>query len=174
MTVVLDLRITHDRFRNSSDLNLNGHLHYPNDIDKSLNETTSDKIRKYRTDYNNKPPNTIFFIHVVTSTSGRLHSDFVRLLFLQTHRQTDRFFSVSGVQLVQHDRDQFDFRRVVFSSLVKARVGLALAKAAALRITLYLDGTPITSKSLSSLVFSLSSHRHSEIGFTFSSRFIDL
>jgi hypothetical protein len=97
----------------------------------------------------------------------------VRLLFLQTHRQTDRFFSVSGVQLAQHDRDQFDFRRVVFSSLVKARVGLALAKAAVLRITLNLDGTPITSKSLSSLVFSLSSHRHSEIGFTFTSRFID-
>jgi len=40
----------------NSDPNLNGHLHYPNDIDRSLNETTTDKIRKYRVDYNNNPP----------------------------------------------------------------------------------------------------------------------
>jgi hypothetical protein len=33
----------------------------------------------------------------VASTSGRLHSEFVRLLFLQAHRETDRFFTVSGV-----------------------------------------------------------------------------
>jgi hypothetical protein len=26
------------------------HLHYPNDIDRSLNEAVADKIRKYRTD----------------------------------------------------------------------------------------------------------------------------
>jgi hypothetical protein len=26
----------------------NGHLHYPNDIDRSLNETVTDKIKKYR------------------------------------------------------------------------------------------------------------------------------
>ena len=32
-------------------------------------------------------------------TSGRLHSEFVRLLFLQVHRETDRFFADSGVQL---------------------------------------------------------------------------
>ncbi len=34
------------------------------------------------------------------STSGRIHSDFVCLLFLQGHRETDRFFTDSGVQLV--------------------------------------------------------------------------
>jgi hypothetical protein len=81
----------------------------------------------------------------ITSTSGRLHSEFVRLLFLQTHRETDRFFSASGVQLVQHDRDQFHFHRVSFTSHLKSRVGLSLAKAAALRINLNIDGAPITS-----------------------------
>ena len=45
MTLVFDLRIDQDRFGSSSDLNLNGHLHYPNDIDKSLNEVDTDKIR---------------------------------------------------------------------------------------------------------------------------------
>jgi hypothetical protein len=33
--LVLDLRIAHDRFGSSSYPSLNGHLHYPNDIDKS-------------------------------------------------------------------------------------------------------------------------------------------
>jgi hypothetical protein len=45
---LLDLRIAHDRFRSSSELNINGHLHYPNDIDRPLNEAAADKIRKYR------------------------------------------------------------------------------------------------------------------------------
>ena len=41
----------------------------------------------------------------------------------------------------------FHFRRAAFAQQLKSRVGLALAKAAALRITLKLDGTPMTSKS---------------------------
>ena len=98
--LVLDLRITHDRLGSNSDPSLNGHLHYPNDIDKSLNEVVTDKIRKYLVDYNNNPPNTVSFMFAIASTSGRLHSEFIRLLFLQTHRETDHLFTVSGVQLV--------------------------------------------------------------------------
>ncbi len=64
----------------------------------SLNETVGDKIRKYRSDYNNN--NVISFMSVIGSTSGRLHSEFVRLIFLQDHRKTDRFYVASGVQLV--------------------------------------------------------------------------
>ena len=43
--------------------------------------TPADEIRKYRTDYNNNPPNTVSFMPPIDSTSGRLHSEFVRLLF---------------------------------------------------------------------------------------------
>jgi hypothetical protein len=60
-------------------------------MDKSLNEATVDRIRKYRADYNNNP-NTISFIPDIISTSGRIHNEFIRILFLQTHRETDRFF----------------------------------------------------------------------------------
>jgi hypothetical protein len=59
---------------------------YPNDIHRLLNEDVTDKIRNYHTDYN--------------STYGRLHTEFVCLLFLQVHRENDRFFAVSRVQLV--------------------------------------------------------------------------
>jgi hypothetical protein len=112
---------------------------YPNDIDRSLNEAAADKIRKYRADYNNNPPHAISFMPAIASTSGRLHSDFVRLLFLQAHRETDRFFAASGIQLAQHDRGQFHFRRAAFSSQLKSKVGNILSKAAALRITLKRD-----------------------------------
>ncbi len=62
--LVLDLRITHDRFGS---------------------DDVVDKIRKYRVDCNNNPP--------------KLHSEFLSLLFLQDHGETDRFFVVLGVQL---------------------------------------------------------------------------
>jgi hypothetical protein len=77
LPLVLHLRIAHDRFRSSSDPNLHGHLHVPNDIDRSLNEAAADKIRKYRADYNNDPPNAMSFMPTIASTSGMLHSEFI-------------------------------------------------------------------------------------------------
>jgi hypothetical protein len=85
----------------------------------------------------------------IASTSGRLHSEFIRLLFLQAHRESDRFFAASGVQSVQSNlgSSYFHFRRAAFSSTLKSKCGLILVKAAALRINLNLDGAPITSQS---------------------------
>jgi hypothetical protein len=94
-----------------------------------------------------KPPNTVSFIPVISSTSGILHNEFVRLLFLQSHRETDRFFTVSGVQLPPSDRGFFQHHRSAFSVQHKSTVGLTLAKMTDLRITLNLDGTPIISTS---------------------------
>ena len=91
--LVLDLRIAHDRWGRRSDPSINGHLHCPNDIDRSLNESATDKIRKYRADYNNHPTNTISFMPAIVRTFGRLQSEFVLILFLQAHRETDRFFA---------------------------------------------------------------------------------
>jgi hypothetical protein len=93
MPLVMDLRIAHERVGSSADPTLNGHLKYPNNLDQSLNDAAADKIRKYRADYNNRPPSTVSFMSAIPSTSGRLHSEFVRLLLLQVHRETDRFES---------------------------------------------------------------------------------
>jgi hypothetical protein len=132
---VLDLRIAHDRVESSTDPNLNGHLTYPNNLDQSLNDTSADKIRKYRADYN-RSPSVVSFMPAIARTSGRLHSELVRLLFLQAHRETDRFFASSGVLSGQSDRGFFHYRRAAFSTHLKSKVDLALAKAAASRITL--------------------------------------
>jgi hypothetical protein len=136
--LVLDLRIAHDRVGSSSDPNLNGKLHDPKDIDKSLNDTATDKIRKYRADYNNNPPNAVSFMPAIAGTNGRLHSEFIRLLFLQAHRETDRFFAASGVQSAQSNlgTSYFHFRRAAFSAQLKSKCGNILAKTAALRINL--------------------------------------
>jgi hypothetical protein len=93
--LVLDLRVDHGRVGSSTDPALK---RYPNNLDKSLNDTFTDKILKYRTDYNNNPPSELSFMPGIVSTSGRLHSEFIRLLFLQDHRETYRFFPDSGVQ----------------------------------------------------------------------------
>ena len=53
----------------------------------------------------------------IASTSVRLHGEFVRLPFLQAHRETDRFLADSGVQVAQ---STFHFRRAAFSSQIKS------------------------------------------------------
>jgi hypothetical protein len=105
------------------------------------------KIRKYRADYNTNPPNTVSFMAPIRSTSGRLHSEFVRLLFLRFIGKLTTFFTSSGVQFPESDRGQYHFRRTVFTQQVKHRVVLTLGKVTTLRITLNLDGEPIISKS---------------------------
>jgi hypothetical protein len=70
----------------------------------------------------------------VASTSGRLHSEFSRLLFLKAHRETDCFFTTSGVQLLQNDRGLFHFRRAAFLVTLKGIVGSTLTKVEVLRI----------------------------------------
>jgi hypothetical protein len=90
----------------------------------------------------------VSFMPAMAGTSGRLHSEFVRLLFLQTHRETDSFFEASGVQFAQtHPGGQFTFRHAVFLTQLQSKVGLSLPKASALRENLNLDGAPIVSKS---------------------------
>ncbi len=72
VSLVLDLRIAHDRVGSITDPTLNGHLRYPNNLDKSLNDVATDKIRKYHTDYNNTPPTVVSFMSAIPSTSGSL------------------------------------------------------------------------------------------------------
>jgi hypothetical protein len=148
-----------------------GQLHYPNDVDRSLNESATDNIRKNRADYNNNPPNSISFIPAIASTSGRLHSEFVRLLFLQVHRETDHF-TVSGVQLAQPTSGQFHYHHMTFSDHLRAKIDNILVKTTTLRITLNIDEY-VRCVDPSTLALSLSSHRHTHVIFLFNSHFLD-
>ena len=66
---------------------------------------------------------------------------------LYAHRETDRFFAASGVQLAQSTSDLYHYKRVTFSSQLKNKCVNILAKSAALRITLNVDVAPVASRS---------------------------
>ena len=84
--MVVDLRIGHECRGSRSDPSLNGQLHHSADLDRSLNESDTDKIRQHRTDYNNRPSHDISFMPDVTSTKVLFHCELGLLIFLQTHR----------------------------------------------------------------------------------------
>jgi hypothetical protein len=143
--LVLDVRIAHDRFGRSSDPSLNGNLHYPNDIDRSLNEAVADKIRKYRSDYHNNPPaqsplcrRSLVFLggYIVNSFdcySYRLIGKLTAFLQLQE-------FSLRN--LTVEDSSTFGTRR----SLHNLKQKLVSTKTASVRVNLNIDGAPITSR----------------------------
>ena len=84
---------------------------------------------------------------MIDSTPGRLHSEFIRLLFLQDHRETDRFFATSGVQSEQSTSGGlFHFRCAEFLAQLREKVGSTLVKDEDLRVNLNIDGAPITSR----------------------------
>jgi hypothetical protein len=72
----------------------------------------------------------------------------VCLQFLQAHRETDRFFVDSGVQLAQSTRFSDPLQtHGFFSSQLKSKVGNILTKDVALWITLNIDDAPVVSRS---------------------------
>jgi hypothetical protein len=76
----------------------------------------------------------------VASTSGRLHCELVRIIFLQAHGKPTCFFAASGCST---QTGLFRFRRAAFCSKLKSKVGNILAKATALCINLNIDDAPI-------------------------------
>jgi hypothetical protein len=83
----------------------------------------------------------------IDSTSGKLHSEFVRLLFLQTYREADRFFAASEVQLVYSNSGLFHFLHTSFSSQLKSKIDNILFKVVTLQIILNIDGVPVVLRS---------------------------
>ena len=113
-------------------------------VDRVLEDAAKEKIREYRADYANRG---IPFLPLIASTSGRVHSELARLLFLQAHRETTQYFEAQGQQLAQTSHlDTFHYKRAAFYNGLKSKVGLVLAKAAALRINLNLDCLTIPSR----------------------------
>ena len=67
-------------------------------------------------------------------TSGRLYDDFIRLLFVHDHREASALANE-----LPEESDQFRFLRAACLANLKGSVGLILAKASAMRISIPLD-----------------------------------
>jgi hypothetical protein len=101
--------------------------------DGTLNKSARMKIRHYRQIYADTP-DPIVFLPIAVSTSGRVYEDFPRLFFLHTHRET----SMLAGELPE-ESEQFRFLRTSHLDNLKDSVGLILAKASAIRVTIPID-----------------------------------
>ena len=116
--LVIDLNITYDRHgRSTSSPHTNGHLTHPDSLDRPLEIAARAKITKHQAAYSNN--NSTSFMPGVASTSGRLHCELLRLLFLQAHRETEEYCRLFGGP-AQPNQDVFRYKRPTFYS------GLAL------------------------------------------------
>ncbi len=87
--------------------------------DGALKTVSRAKIRHYRQLYLNRP-DPIAFMPVTVDTSGRVYDDFSRLLFLHSHREASALANE-----IPEESEQ--------------SVGLILAKASVMRISIPLD-----------------------------------
>ena len=71
------------------------------------------------------------FLPLIMSTSGRLHGEFVRLLYILAHQRAVRFFDPLGYEPCCEELCQ---RHGSFFFQHRARIGLAGAQATALRM----------------------------------------
>jgi hypothetical protein len=127
-SLVFDHSITHHCFGSSSHVHQNGLLSHPQDLDVPLRLAAQLKIESYRQQYADNQ--NISFLPAIMSTSTRMHGEFLRLLFLQAHRETEAHFTAAGLSSQRKQSDSFRFMRAAFYQSLKSKVGLAAARAA--------------------------------------------
>ena len=112
-----------------ADVSLNGALRRAQPA-KLLEAAARTKVHRYRAAYATRPGVTYAFLPCVISTSGRIHGEFLRFLYILAHRRTKRWFA----QLGPHDPsdEAFKFRRGPFWH-TRAAIGHATALAVARR-----------------------------------------
>ena len=99
------------------------------------------KIAAYRQQYADNQ--NISFLPTIVSTLTRMHGEFLRLLFLQAHRETEAHITAAGMSSQTNNSDALRFKRAAFYNGLKSKVGLAAAETAALRINLNVQGCGI-------------------------------
>jgi hypothetical protein len=101
--------------------------------DGFLKKAVRIKIRHYRQTYAARP-DPIVFLPIVVSTSGRVYEDFTRMHFLHVHREA----SILAGELPE-ESEQFRFLRASHLANLKGSVGLILAKASVVWVTIPID-----------------------------------
>jgi hypothetical protein len=76
-------------------MSLNGQLrdHGPNWL---LEDEARKKVEHYRDWYANRHDTTYVFLPCAMTTSGRIHGEFLRLLYILDHHRTQRYFASLG------------------------------------------------------------------------------
>ena len=86
-------------------------------------------------------PRNFFFLPAVMTTSGRISGDFLRLLYILSHRQAEKFFASLGI--LDPSPAAFKQRRGTYFHYNRSAIGLACAQAIAMRIDIARHKRPI-------------------------------
>jgi hypothetical protein len=137
-TLILDFTLTHTRFGKSQMSSLGQLTHTRRtdgapEPDGALRTVGRAKIRHYRQLYINHPE-PISLMTVAVDTVDRIYEDFSRLLFLHVNREASALANE-----IPEESEQFRFLRSDCFANIKGSVGLILAKASAMWISIPLD-----------------------------------
>ena len=128
--LIIDVALIHEFGGNHmADVSLNGALRNAQP-DKLLEAAARTKVHRYREAYATRPGVTYAFLPCVISTSGRIHGEFLRFLYLLAHRRTTRWFESLGYE---PSEEAFKLRRGQYFWHTRAAVGHATALAVARR-----------------------------------------
>ena len=98
-------------------------------LNNSVNARARTKIRKFRRDYAAK---NIAFAPAILSVAGKIHPEFLRLLWVLDDMQTVKYFSLVGDEEdIRNER--FKWSQVSTFNYNRNAIGLAIAYASAIR-----------------------------------------
>ena len=89
--LLIDINLGHDFIGAGRSGHTQGRLRNPDNPDRILESAASDKIRNYRDPYQRN--RQVAFLPACMSTSGRIHGEFLRLLFFLSNKQADYYFA---------------------------------------------------------------------------------
>jgi len=126
--LLVDVTLRHD-FVGAGHNGLNqGQLRNPDNPDKLLDSAAADKIRHYRAPY--RQNRHVAFLPACMTTSGRIHGEFLRLLYFISNKQAVDYFEALGYDA---HKAEFCHRRGVFFHNHRCTLGMACAQAVAMR-----------------------------------------
>ena len=108
--------------------------------DYVLSHRAREKIDKYRAGYAALDVRKAF-LPAVVSTSGRIHGDLLRLLYLLADNKTKRHFR-DRHEAIDDDSEAYCWRRSGFFWRMRASLGLACAQATTLAAQVFGKGNP--------------------------------
>ena len=94
--LMVDVTVRHDFIGDARDVQRHGLLRNPDRPDQLLNQAAADKIRSYREPYSRN--RSLAFLPACMSTSGRIHSEFLRLLYFLADKQASDYFTALGYE----------------------------------------------------------------------------
>jgi hypothetical protein len=106
-----------------------GSLRVTDNPDHILESAAAYKIRNYRDTYQRN--RQVAYLQACMSTLGRIHGEFLRLLFFLSNQQADDYFAALGYEV---HTEKFCHRHGVFFHRNWCTIGMACSQAVALRV----------------------------------------